>query len=145
MPILKVNENDGGLIIAKRIVQAAARNSSCRRRRVGAAVFDLSGKLIATGHNTEKEFPNGTPRSCMEGDCPRGMASYDAVSAGSPYSDCIATHAEMIALGNAYGTVDREAWFTEPDIIMVVTHKPCHECEPVLLGLDFQVFYLEEM
>jgi deoxycytidylate deaminase len=31
------------------------------------------------------------------------------------------------------------------DLIMVVTHRPCHECTPVLEKLGLQVFYLEEM
>lgn len=81
----------------------------------------------------------------MEGDCPRGMAPYSAVPADSPYGDCIAVHAEIVALNNAFGTPDRGAWFDQPDIVMVVTHKPCHECTEVLESLHFPVYYLEEM
>jgi deoxycytidylate deaminase len=81
----------------------------------------------------------------MEGDCPRGMAPYAVIPADSPYSDCISVHAEIVALSKAYGTEEQSAWFKKPDIIMVVTHRPCHECTEVLEALDFPVYYLEEL
>ena len=130
---------------SRRIVWNAARLSSCRRRQVGAAIFDLEANLIATGHNQEQPFPNGTERSCMEGDCPRGMAPYDVVPADSPYSDCIAVHAEMMALKKAELLTATDSAVEAGDFIMVVTHRPCHECTPVLERLGMQVFYLEEM
>jgi deoxycytidylate deaminase len=142
--IQKVDPNDSAMHVPSRIAKDASRLSSCRRRQVGAAIFTIEGNLVATGHNREEPFPNGTERSCLEGDCPRGMAPYDVVPADSPYSDCIAQHAEMMALKKAElltATTSNEAG----DLIMVVTHRPCHECTPVLERLGMQVFYLEEM
>lgn len=127
-----------------RIARNASLLSSCRRRRVGAAIFTMEGDLLATGHNRETEDDLGGSRSCMAGDCPRGMASYTAVPADAPYGDCIAIHAEMMALQKAElltATSPTEAG----DLIMVVTHRPCHECTPVLERLGMQVFYIEEM
>jgi deoxycytidylate deaminase len=140
VPIQKADDTIA--FVATSIVRSAARLSSCRRRQVGAAIFQLDGKLVATGYNRETDFPNGTPRSCLEGDCPRGMAPYDAVPADSPYSDCVAIHAEMMALQKAELLT---ATVGPVDLMMVVTHKPCHECAPVLEHLGMDVYYLEEM
>jgi deoxycytidylate deaminase len=142
--IQKVDPNDSGMFVAANIARRAARLSSCRRRQVGAALFDMEAKLLATGYNKESEDVLGGRASCLEGDCPRGMAPYDVIPADSPYSDCIAIHAEMMALKKAElltATSPTEAG----DLIMVVTHRPCHECTPVLEKLGLQVFYLEEM
>lgn len=128
-----------------RVTQHAARLSTCRRRKVGAAVFNLNGELLGAGCNSEQPFENGVARSCLEGDCPRGMAPYATIPADSPYSDCVAVHAEIVALSVALGTEDREAWLIVAGCVMIVTHKPCHECTPILERLGMDVYYLEEM
>lgn len=138
----KVDDNDSAMFVPANIARRAARLSSCRRRQVGAAIFTIEGSLVATGHNREEPFPDGAERSCMEGDCPRGMAPYAVVPADSPYSDCISLHAEMMALQKAELLTATDG---PVDLIMVVTHRPCHECTPVLERLGMQVFYLEEM
>ena len=138
----KIDVRDSAMFVPMRIARSASLLSSCRRRKVGAAVFTLEGDLIATGHNQERPFDDGTTRVCMEGDCPRGMAPYTVVPADSPYSDCIADHAEMIALKKAELLTATDGPL---DLIMVVTHRPCHECTPVLERLGIQVFYIEEM
>jgi deoxycytidylate deaminase len=143
--IQKVDPSDSGMFVAANIARRAARLSSCRRRQVGAALFDMEAKLLATGYNKESEDVLGGRASCLEGDCPRGMAPYDVIPADSPYSDCIAVHAEMMALKKADLLPDATTIQGPLDLIMVVTHRPCHECTPVLEKLGLQVFYLEEM
>jgi len=142
--MIKVNPDDSAMFVPARIVRDAARLSSCRRRQVGAAIFQLDGTLVATGYNREEDDALGGRRSCSDGECPRGLAPYDTVPADSPYSDCIALHAEMMALQKAElltATTD----IGPLDLILVVTHKPCHQCTPVLERLGLEVFYLEEM
>lgn len=140
MSILKAE--DGFNSIAVKAVRNAARLSSCRRRKVGAAMFNIDGTLIATGWNNEQ--PAGMGLSCMEGDCPRGMAPYTTIPADSPYGDCIAQHAEMMVLQKVELLTATD--LSGPlDLILVVTHSPCHECTAVLEKLDLQVFYLEEL
>lgn len=139
----KIDVNDSAMFVPMHIARNASRLSSCRRRQVGAAIFTLTGDLIATGHNREADGPDGS-RSCMAGECPRGMASYTAVPADTPYGDCIAQHAEMMALQKAQLLTATED-IGPVDLIMVVTHHPCHECTPVLERLGMQVFYIEEM
>lgn len=124
------------------VVKSAARLSTCRRRQVGAAIFDREANLVATGYNRESDDVLGGRASCLEGDCPRGMAPYDVIPPDSPYSDCIAVHAEMMALQKAELLTATER---PVDLTMVVTHRPCHECTPVLEALGMDVFYLEEM
>ena len=144
MNLIRLAGNDLD-VTAVRVVRSASQLSSCRRRKVGAGIFALDGTLIATGYNKERPFQNGVVRSCLEGDCPRGMAPYAEVPADSPYSDCVADHAEIVALSKAYGTDNQADWFPEPDCVMIVTHKPCHECTPVLERVGLLVYYLEEM
>lgn len=141
--MIKINPDDSAMHVPSRIARDAARLSSCRRRQVGAALFDLTGNLIATGYNREEDDELG-PRSCMEGECPRGLAPYTAVPADSSYSNCIAQHAEMMALQKAELLTATEDMGAE-DLVLVVTHRPCHECTPVLERLGMQVFYIEEM
>ena len=138
----KIDDNDSGMFVPIHIVRNAARLSSCRRRQVGAAIFTIEGTLIATGYNRERTRDDEFALTCLEGGCPRGMAPYTVVPADSSYSDCIADHAEMMALQKAELLTATDGPL---DLIMVVTHKPCHQCTPVLERLGMQVFYIEEM
>lgn len=142
--MIHIDPADSAMFVPIRIVRDAARLSSCRRRQVGAALFTLTGDLIATGYNREADDGLGARMSCMEGDCPRGLAAYSAVPADAPYGDCIALHAEMMALQKAELLTATEEGGAE-DLVLVVTHRPCHECTPVLERLGMQVFYVEEM
>jgi len=140
--MIKVDPNDSAMFVPARIVRDAARLSSCRRRQVGAAIFSIEGDLIATGYNREADDGLGGRLNCSRGECPRGNASYQETPADSVYEDCVATHAEMMALQKAELLTATEGPL---DLIMVVTHHPCHECTPVLERLGMEVFYLEEM
>jgi deoxycytidylate deaminase len=142
--MIKIDPNDSAMFVPVRVVRDAARLSSCRRRQVGAAIFTLTGDLLATGYNREEDDVLGGRNSCLNGDCPRGMAPYDEVPADSPYGNCIAIHAEMMALQKAELLTATEPGSAE-DLVLVVTHRPCHECTPVLEKLGMQVFYVEEM
>lgn len=139
--MIKIDVHDSAMFVPMRIARTASQLSSCRRRQVGAAIFTIEGNLVATGYNREADGPDGS-RSCMSGECPRGLATYDAIPADAPYSNCIALHAEMMALQKAELLTATDG---PVDLIMVVTHRPCHECTPVLERLGMQVFYIEEM
>jgi len=143
MPITRINVHDTAMLKPMQIARNASRLSSCRRRQAGAAIFQLDGSVLATGYNRETDDELG-PRSCMEGECPRGLAPYSTLPADSEYSNCIAVHAEMMALKKAELLTATEE-LGAADLIMVCTHRPCHECTPVLERLGMQVFYIEEM
>lgn len=100
------------------VAMGAAANSTCKRRKVGAVLCDPVGNPVATGWNQEKP----TNLRCDEGQCPRGQKSYAEKPAYAPYSDCIATHAEVQAcdMGGTPGNLR--------GYVVVVTEEPCPEC-----------------
>lgn len=127
----------------------ALHTSRCRRKKVGAVLFDREGKFVAYGANI-----NPPKQPCDEGFCPRGQKSYGEVPADAPYGDCTAWHAEMVALLLARERMgggppqDAVHSVTQIDVlvqleggVMVVTHEPCHECMPRLRGLNLNVYW----
>ncbi len=107
------------------IATAVAARAKCTRRRVGA-VLVLDRRIIATGYNGAAP---GKP-DCLEGACPRGQLSYDAVPGLGDYDRpgtpgfCIAIHAEVNAL--LFATRDTKgatAYITDP---------PCPGCRKAL-------------
>lgn len=107
------------------IADAVAARAKCRRRKVGA-VLVLDRRIIATGYNgaTSGEL------DCLDGACPRGLQSFDAVPALGDYDRpgtpgfCIAIHAEVNAL--LFATRDTQgasAYITDP---------PCPGCRKAL-------------
>lgn len=123
--------SDDSFPVGFKIARDASRNSTCRRRQVGAALFDARGNLFSVGWNNERPAVGlaPTPRNCSNGDCPRGNLSYKELPADAPYTNCIAQHAEMMAMQKVELLLATEE---KPDLHMFVTHQPCHECQPVL-------------
>lgn len=93
--------------------------ADCRRRQVGAVLMKgLS--VVGVGWNA---LPDG---SCLAGECPRGLLSYDQVAASSDYTgNCVALHAETRALADAAGGQGEEWTYGG---MMYVTADPCPGC-----------------
>lgn len=120
------------------IAEAVARRADCRRRSIGAVIWDPEHIIIATGYNGVRAGAKG----CLEGACPRGLLSYDEIPQFADYSDptssgyCISTHAEMNALFHA----GRRA----AESMMAVTCKPCPACNKALRNAGLAgVVYLD--
>jgi len=147
MSIVKASDDLNTVVV--RILRDATLRSSCRRRQVGAALFDAHGNLLSVGWNNERDDAHGATRNCSHGECPRGMVAYSTVPADAPYGDCIAQHAEMMALELAHHhfkhMTEAEKERDLRTLLMFVTHRPCHECTPVLVALGINVTYLEEL
>lgn len=119
----------------------ALHSSRCLRKRVGAILFSNEGKFLAYGANIN---PPGKP--CDEGHCPRGQKSYAERAVDSPYDDCTAWHAEMVALLVARERLAIRLGEGHHEITngtLVVTHEPCHECMPRLQVLPLNVYWPE--
>jgi deoxycytidylate deaminase len=125
----------------------ALHSSRCLRKKVGAVLYDNEGKFLAYGANIN---PPGKP--CDEGFCPRGRLSYAERAANTPYDNCTAWHAEMVALLIARERVGGVIKKFAGQIInnealeegvIVVTHEPCHECMPRLKALRINVYWPE--
>lgn len=125
----------------------ALHSSRCLRKKAGVVLYDNEGRFLAYGANIN---PPGKP--CDEGFCPRGQKSYAELPSDSPFSDCTAWHAEMVAILVAMGKClggdqDGTASVWERALlkggVMVVTHEPCHECMPRLKVLGLNVYWPE--
>jgi dCMP deaminase len=116
--------------------RAAASFSTCKRRQVGAAIIGPDDKMIAMGYNSM----NPMHGSCGDGDCPRGNLSYDDqpkdVGYTNPDAPCHALHAEEWAVINAMG-LGATLYILRQSFI-VVTHKPCPNCERFIRGVGLQ-------
>lgn len=108
-----------------------ADQSSCVRRKVGAVLVDTAGTMRGRGHNTESDGKCST-------DCPRARLSYAELPAGSPYTNCIAVHAEMVALKDIH-YAPTEGW------TMMVTCEPCVYCRAVLDAAQIHVVYEQSL
>ena len=99
------------------IAEAVAARGDCRRAQVGAVIVK-DHRVVSTGYN-------GAPAgglSCLAGECPRGLISYEDVPPLSgDYSNCIALHAEA----NAVAYADRA--HTAGGAIYI-TYAPCDMC-----------------
>lgn len=117
---MAVLRTDPGALI-KGLLRIRKSQADCRRRQV-AAVIALDGYVVGTGFNS---LPDG---SCTEGDCPRGLLSYDEAPRDTGYKNpahpCHAVHAEEAAL--------REAGEKAVGAIVYVTDWPCDQCYPLL-------------
>ncbi len=103
-----------------------ATRADCRRRKVGALIVK-SNRILATGYNGAE--PGG--KSCLAGQCPRGLKSKQEVTPGSSYdtgaSACIALHAEQ----NAIMYCSRE---DRIGATIYVTDEPCDGCMRMIKG-----------
>lgn len=92
--------------------------ADCRRRSV-ACVLTLNGVVVGKGHNS---LPIG---SCLAGECPRGLLSYEEapkdVGYENPAHPCYALHAEDDAL--------EEAGVWAQGAIAWITEQPCPRCQ----------------
>lgn len=79
------------------LARAVSARADCRRAQHGA-VITQNNRVVSTGYNGS---PAGGP-SCLAGDCPRGLLSYEELaSLSADYSNCVAVHAEANAIAYA--------------------------------------------
>lgn len=110
------------------LLRAATQAADCRRRRVGAVATDLRGRIVGVGWNGLVE-----PASCLAGDCPRGILSYEQLPACSSYrGNCAAIHAEDSALR-----------MSEKCAVLYVTEQPCPDCEEMIEDYGCEVVVVE--
>ena len=109
------------------LAATAALRGDCRRRQVGAVLMAEDHSIISMGYN-------GGPskgKSCLDGQCPRGLMSKEEVPGNSPYDEgsgtCIALHAE-------WNLLLRTSWEQFEGSTLYVTHKPCHICSVLISG-----------
>lgn len=120
----RVSRDEDGVLIA----MAVGLRADCTRRRVGAVVVDVHGRIVGTGRNGA---PSGRPGCLSAGACPRGRADYATVAPGSSYSAgagrCIALHAEANACLYSDPAARRGG-------TIYVTDAPCDDCSLLLAG-----------
>ncbi len=107
------------------IARAVSTRADCRRRQVGAVLMRPDHTIVSTGYNGS---PSGGP-SCLDGECPRGLLSYEEAPAESSYdkTGCVALHAEQNALLRA-------TWDEMLDATLYITDKPCDGCTRMIAG-----------
>jgi dCMP deaminase len=99
------------------VAHAVKLRSDCERDKVGAVIVDGTNRIIATGYNGAPSGHDG----CRS--CPRRTSG---VAPGSPYSNCVAVHAEANAIVFC-SYPDR----TQPRTIYV-TRQPCVDCAKLI-------------
>ena len=109
------------------LATTAALRADCRRRQVGAVLMAEDHSVISMGYN-------GGPskgKSCLEGQCPRGLVSKEEAPGNSRYDEglgtCVALHAE-------WNVLLRTSWDQFEGSTLYVTHKPCHICSVLISG-----------
>lgn len=142
------------------VASAVSARGECTRRRVGAVILDVRGRICGAGYNGAA--PGA--RSCLQGGCPRGehylpydspgfcfcgkewtypAGCPDSVPPGSSYDTgpgaCIAVHAELNAL---LDVSDRSRL---DGATLYVTAEPCDGCLKILGNTEIDaVVYLDE-
>lgn len=120
----RVTKDEDGLLVA----MAVAMRADCTRRRVGAVIVDIHGRIVGTGRNGA---PAGRPGCLSAGACPRGQLDTTQVAPGAPYGAgaglCIALHAEANACLYSDPAARRGA-------TVYVTDPPCDSCSLLLAG-----------
>lgn len=108
------------------IAKVVSTRADCRRRQVGCVIVDENHRIISTGYNGA---PAGDP-GCLDGNCPRGLLSYEEAKEFSNYDTgpgkCISIHAEVNAV--IYARRDLRG------CTAYITDKPCPTCDKVLRG-----------
>lgn len=115
--------------VPKNIIDAVvsqANASTCDRAYVGAAYFNVKGKILGIGCNN-RPVTSYISKTCGK----HGHVLNDS-------GGCIATiHAEISAIidANSIGNLVNDQY-------IYVTHEPCYQCAKVLIQLNLQrVFY----
>lgn len=103
--------------------KAADVRADCRRRQVGAVIATVDHRLVMSGYNGA---PSGGP-SCLRGECPRGLLTYEQLPANGSYANCVALHAEQ----NAILWTDRR---DREGGTIYVTAAPCDQCCRLIAG-----------
>lgn len=120
----RISNDEHGVLIA----MAVALRADCTRRRVGAVIVDVHGRIVGTGRNGA---PAGRPGCLSAGACPRGQLTYDQVAPGSTYGPgagaCIALHAEVNACLYSDAS-DRRGG------VIYVSDAPCDDCSKAIAG-----------
>lgn len=120
----RISNDEHGVLIA----MAVALRADCTRRRVGAVIVDIHGRIVGTGRNGA---PAGRPGCLSAGACPRGQLTYDQVAPGSTYGSgvgtCIALHAEVNAC--LYTDASDRRGGT-----VYVSDAPCDDCSKAIAG-----------
>lgn len=113
------------------LATTASLRGDCRRRQVGAVLMAEDHSIISMGYN-------GGPskgKSCLEGQCPRGLATKKEAPGDSAYDTgvgtCVALHAE-------WNVLIRTSWHQFAGSTLYVTHKPCHICTVMIDGTDIR-------
>ena len=108
------------------IADAVSARADCRRRTVGC-VLVKDHRIVASGYNGG---PAGGA-SCLAGECPRGLLSYEEVAGLGDYDRpglpgfCVAIHAEANTLLHADRADARGA-------TAYITDPPCPGCRKLL-------------
>lgn len=96
--------------------------ADCSRRKVGALIVK-NNRVVSTGYNGS---PAGSPKSCLQGHCPRGSSDVPAFSSyDTGPGACIAVHAEANALLYA----DRE---DRQGATLYISCAPCDGCKRLI-------------
>lgn len=104
------------------LADAVSQRADCRRRKAGCVIVDDDNRVISTGFNGAE--PGGP--SCLAGECPRGLLSYQELAANVSYDNCVAVHAEANALLFARASCKGTTAY--------ITSKPCPGCLKLLEG-----------
>ena len=110
--------------------------SNCVRRQVSALLLDEAGIVKSMGFNWL-----ATDEADCSTICPRAKRSLEEVPSLSPYNapgqECFSTHAEVDCLSRVEGRSVRGWW-------MLVTNKPCPECQHLLDSVGVNAIWKEE-
>ncbi len=98
------------------LTNAIAKNSACRKKQVGAVIYNTNlGEIVGRGYN---EHEDGIC-DCLDNKERKGTA----------------THAEVVALSDMEGSYPRE------DLVMFINHAPCASCKSLIETLVKEVRY----
>lgn len=126
----RISRDEGWLLVAS----AVSARADCSRRQVGAVIVDKYDRIVSTGRNGS---PPGGP-SCLAGECPRGLISYDDLPPDSSYDSgvglCVAVHAEANAI--IFGDPSRMRGGT-----IYVNQQPCVGCQRLIDGMGLSVVF----
>lgn len=109
------------------MAEAASARGDCRRSKVGAVLIDSDETIVTSGFNG---FDRGGP-SCLGGDCPRGLKTYEELPPGGDYAGtgCEANHAELNAVIFAR---KKNQLLRLQGATAYITREPCESCHDLL-------------
>lgn len=103
-----------------RLAETISRESNCVRRKVGAVLVSPASVVMSMGFNVERDLLR-----CDKGECPRGRKTLEEKPRGAPYDDCVAVHAEVIAVSDWL-------YIDLSECTLYVTEEPCEDCRTYL-------------